>query len=256
MLCVGITLYGAGNLLWALWLEHVDAPPIPSVSDVLWLSLYPCSYVGLAWLARRHRRLPAGVWLDGIIAGLGLAALGAALVVRAGAERPSAATTAVATNLAYPLGDLLLAALVVGVLALRGWRLDRGWALLGFGFLVLCVGDCTYLLQVADGASDSSLLANLFYMSGVALLAARRLGADVLGPARSDWTAGRWWYCRRRSSFVALGLLVYDHFDSIGSLALGLATATLVATVVRTGLAFRDVRDFAAKPPPWRSLTT
>jgi hypothetical protein len=58
----------------------VEAVPIPSLSDLLWLSRYPCSYIGLVWLARRDRRLPAGVWLDGAIAGLAIAALGAALV--------------------------------------------------------------------------------------------------------------------------------------------------------------------------------
>ena len=92
LLGAGIALYAAGNLLWAFWLQHLEAPPIPSVCDVLWLSLYPCSYAGLVWLARRDRRLPAGVWLDGIIAGLGIAALGAATRLRAGATpRPSAA---------------------------------------------------------------------------------------------------------------------------------------------------------------------
>ena len=244
VLCVGIALYAAGNLLWALWLEHVEAPPIPSICDALWLALYPCSYAGLAWMARRDRRLPAGVWLDGIIAGLGLAALGAALVFEPVLAAAVGSTTAVATNLAYPLGDLLLASLVVGILALRGWRLDRGWALLGLGFLALSVGDCTYLLQVASGTSDSSLLANLFYMSGVALLAAAAwapMSSDP--PERLDgWSVV---VVPAAFIFAALGLLVYDHFDSIGTLALGLASATVVATVMRTGLAFRDVRDFA-----------
>ncbi|MCW2967851.1 MAG: putative rane protein, partial [Solirubrobacteraceae bacterium] len=69
---IGVSLYGLGNLLWSLWLEHVPNPPIPSVCDGLWLALYPASYIGLVWLARSgHRRVPAGVWLDGIVAGLG-----------------------------------------------------------------------------------------------------------------------------------------------------------------------------------------
>jgi diguanylate cyclase (GGDEF)-like protein len=244
VLCAGIALYGAGNLLWALWLEHVAAPPIPSICDVLWLSLYPCSYAGLAWLARRGPRLPAGVWLDGIIAGLGLAALGAAIVFEPVLQAATGSTTAVTTNLAYPVGDLLLAALVVGILALRGWRVDRGWALLGCGFLVLCVGDFTYLLQVASGSSDSSLLANIFYMSGMALLAVAAwtpMHRDP--PERLEGMS----VMVVPAAFVlaALGLLVYDHVEGIGSVAFALAIATLAATVVRTGLAFRDVRDFA-----------
>ena len=37
----------------------------------------------------------------------------------------------VATNLAYPLADLLLVSLVVAMFALTGWRLDSTW-----GFIV------------------------------------------------------------------------------------------------------------------------
>ena len=244
LLGAGIALYAAGNLLWAFWLQFQEVPPIPSVCDVLWLSLYPASYAGVVWLARRDRRLPAGVWLDGIIAGLGIAAFGAALVFEPVYASAVGSTTAVTTNLAYPVGDLLLAALVVGVLALRGWRLDLGWALLGLGFLVLCVGDCTYLLQIVGGSSDSSLLANLFYMSGVALLAVAAWAPMSPDPAErlDGWSVV---VLPAAFVFTALGLLIYNNFDSIGLLALVLATATVVAAVIRTGLAFRDVRDFA-----------
>ena len=83
----------------------------------------------------------------------------------------SGTTAAVITEMAYPICDLLLAALVVGVLALRGWRIDRVWALLGGGFLALTVADCMYALQVAGGASAPSATTNLAYDVGVPLLA-------------------------------------------------------------------------------------
>ena len=52
VLAAGLTLYGAGNLVWALWLDRLAAPPIPSICDGLWLALYPASYLGLVLLAR------------------------------------------------------------------------------------------------------------------------------------------------------------------------------------------------------------
>ena len=129
---VGVSLYGAGNLVWALWLEHVASPPIPSICDALWLSFYPASYLGVVMLARQHwRAVPGGVWLDGIVAGLGIGAVGAAVVFGPVLRSTTGSVAAVTTNLAYPVSDLLLAGLVVGVLAVRGWRLDRMWALLG-----------------------------------------------------------------------------------------------------------------------------
>jgi hypothetical protein len=54
VLATGVSLYGAGNLVRSLWLEHVAAPPIPSICDVLWLALYPASYLGVVLLARRQ----------------------------------------------------------------------------------------------------------------------------------------------------------------------------------------------------------
>jgi diguanylate cyclase (GGDEF)-like protein len=242
----GISVYGLGNVLWAAWIEHLPNPPIPSICDGMWLTLYPCCYFGIVSLARiRERRVPARVWLDSIVTALGVAAIGAAIVVRPVlASLKGYHTVAVITEMAYPLCDLLLAALVVGVLALRGWRLDRMWAMLGAGFIALAVADCMYALQVAGGASAPSAVTNLTYDVGVLLLALaawqptaemstdKLPGAAVLGiPA--TFTAG------------ALGLLVYDHFSRLDPLALTLALLTLLFAFARTGLAFRDVHALA-----------
>jgi 4-amino-4-deoxy-L-arabinose transferase-like glycosyltransferase len=171
-IAVGTCLYGSGNLVWAFWLQQLPNPPIPSISDAMWLSLYPASYLGVVLLARRQwRGLPAGVWLDGIVTGLGITAVGATVVFEPVLRSLTGDVSVAAVGLAYPTCDLLLAALVVGALALRGWRLDRRWALLGAGFLTLTVADSIYLLHVAHGATDASSIANLFYLSAVALIA-------------------------------------------------------------------------------------
>lgn len=48
----GISIYGLGNVLWAAWIEHLPNPPIPSICDGMWLTLYPCCYIGILGLAR------------------------------------------------------------------------------------------------------------------------------------------------------------------------------------------------------------
>ncbi len=244
VIAVGITLYGAGNLVWSFWLEHVANPPIPSICDALWLSLYPASYLGVAMLARRHwRGIPAGVWLDGIVAGLAIAAVGAALVFGPVLADAAGSPVAVATNLAYPIADLLLAALVVGVLSLRGWRLDRKWALLGGGFLVLTVADSIYLTQVVGGSAASSNVANLFYMAGVAMLAlaawqpAERTELPHTDGLSTLLVPGAF-------ALTAVGVLAYDHFKHLGDLAFVLSLLTVLAALLRTALAFRDLRTF------------
>ncbi|MEA2419159.1 MAG: hypothetical protein QOE60_1365 [Thermoleophilaceae bacterium] len=242
---IGLTLYGAGNLLWAFWLEKVPDPPIPSVSDLLWLSLYPFAYVGMAWLAlTRSHRAPAGVWLDGIVAGLGMAAVGAVIVFRPVLESSTGGTLAVATNLAYPIGDLLLAALVLAFLALRGWRLDRAWGLLGGGFLVLSVADSLYVLQVASGSPASNDVANLFYMVAVALLAiaAWQPHTEVAKPRLESWSM---LLVPGAFMLIAMALLVSSYFNRLDPLAFTLDMLTLLAGFIRTAVTFRDVRALA-----------
>jgi diguanylate cyclase (GGDEF)-like protein len=241
----GISVYGLGNVLWAAWIEHLPNPPIPSICDGMWLTLYPCCYLGIVGLARlRERRVPARMWLDGIIAGVGIAAIGAAIVVRPVLATVSGGTAAVITEMAYPLCDLLLAALVVGVLALRGWRLDRMWAMLGIGFIALATADCMYALQVAGGAAAPSALTNMTYDIGVALLA---LAAWQPGAAIETDTVPSGAVLAIPAAFTvsALGLLIYDHFSRLDPIALTLAMLTMFFAFARVALTFRDVRALA-----------
>ncbi len=241
----GISIYGLGNVLWAAWIEHLPNPPIPSICDGMWLTLYPCCYLGIVGLARlRERRVPARMWLDGIVAGLGIAAIGAAIVVRPVLATVSGGTAAVITEMAYPLCDLLLAALVVGVLALRGWRLDRMWAMLGIGFIALATADCMYALQVAGGAAAPSALTNMTYDIGVALLA---LAAWQPGASIETDTVPSGAVLTIPAAFTvsALGLLVYDHFSRLDPIALTLAMLTMCFAFARVALTFRDVRALA-----------
>jgi diguanylate cyclase len=243
VIAAGIALYTAGTLVWSLWLQNLPAPPFPSLSNALWLSMYPAAYAGLVWLARGEKRqgAPAGVWLDGIVAGLGIAALGAAVVLGPTLRAGRGDFAALATNLAHPVADLILAALVMGILALRGFRLDRVWLLVGGGFLLLCTGDIMFLLDVAGGATSTSPVALIFYLSAA---------ASIAGAAwhREDHTTAvrleGWSMLLIPGLFAltAIGLLVYDHFIRLDWVAMVLATVTLLMALVRTTLTFRDVR--------------
>src|ERR1700733_6944388 len=241
----GVSVYGLGNVLWAAWVEHLPNPPIPSVCDAMWLTLYPCCYIGILGLARvRGRRVPARIWLDGVIAGLGVVAIGSAFVVRPVLASVSGNTAAVITEMAYPTCDLVLAGLVVGVLALRGWRLDRMWAMLGAGFLALAAADCLYALQVAHGASAPSALTNLTYDIGVMLLA---LAAWQPGAAIETDTVPSAAVLAIPAAFTvsALGLLIYDHFSPLDPIALTLTMLTMLVAFARVALTFRDVHALA-----------
>jgi diguanylate cyclase len=242
----GLSLYALGNVLWSFWIGNLPNPPIPSICDGLWLSFYPLSYAGLVGFASfgGQRRMPAGVWLDGIIAGAGLAAIGAAVVFHQVLASATGSPIAVATELAYPIGDLLLAALVVGALTLRGWRINRVWLVLGGGFILLAVADCMYAVQVASGSSNPSPMCNLFYLLAVALLA---VAAWQREPEREEPRYGGWSVLLVPAGFTlaALGLLLYDHVHRLDPLAFGLAVLTLLAAVVRMAIAFHDIQGLS-----------
>src|SRR5580692_4846290 len=131
-------LIGAGLLIWTggeIYYEAVLAAsgsvPIPSPADVGYLLFYPFTYAGLILLLReRIGSFPFTRWLDGLIAGLAVAALTAALALGPiAAASTGGSSLEVATNLAYLLqsaqgsyveGGLLDAAWPLGALLLAG----------------------------------------------------------------------------------------------------------------------------------------
>ncbi|HEX7299808.1 MAG TPA: EAL domain-containing protein [Solirubrobacteraceae bacterium] len=243
VIATGIVLYTAGTLVWSLWLQNLASPPFPSLANALWLSMYPASYAGLVWLARgkKGHGASAGVWLDGIVAGLGIAALGAAVVLGPTLSVPTGDFAAFAANLAEPIADLILAGLVMGILGLRGFRADRVWMLVGGGFLLLAIGDVMFLLHIAGGGTSTSMSSLIFYLAAVTsiALAAWYREDDAPTVRLEGWSM---LLVPALFALTAIGLLVYDHFTKLDSVAMVLATATLLMALLRTALTFRDVR--------------
>src|ERR687894_659183 len=64
------------------------------------------------------------------------------------------ATLEVATDLAYPLADLGLLALVVTLLALTGWRPGLGWAAFAIALSAQAVSDVLYAREIAMGTFE------------------------------------------------------------------------------------------------------
>jgi diguanylate cyclase (GGDEF)-like protein len=200
------------------------------------------AYVAFVLLVRRSAvRFHASMWLDGLVGGLAVAALAAALVLGPILETTGGSPAAVVTTLAYPLGDLLLIVIVVGAFALRGWHPGRAWALIGSGLATLAVADGLYLYRVAMGTYVPGTLMDSAWPAGMALLAwAAWQRPHVPGEAQLEG----WPVLVLPSIFTvgALGLLIWGNFSPLNDVALVLATLTIVGAVVRTALTFREVR--------------
>ena len=78
---------------------------------------------------------PRTLWLDGVTASLAAAAVGAAVLFELVLVYDRGSPATVATNLAYPLGDVLLLSAVVGVFSLNALAAGAALAVLGAGIL-------------------------------------------------------------------------------------------------------------------------
>jgi diguanylate cyclase (GGDEF)-like protein len=244
---LGLASWTAAELYWALLLADDSSPPYPSIADVLWLAYYPISYVTVLLLLRsRVSSFRPSLWLDGAIAALAVGALAAALALQPIVDSSSGDTAAVATNLAYPLGDLVLLVLVVGVSGGSGWRLSRTWLLIGSGLALGAVADGLYLVQFAQGTYEEGTLLDVLWPASTLLvaLAAWQPARPGATPEISGWrVVGLPFGC----ALIALGLLVYDHFSRLHLMALLLTAATLLLVIVRMGMAFRENQRMLAR---------
>ena len=240
LLGTGMLLWGLGDLYFVLAFWSSDEIPIPSPADYGYLAFYPLAYCAVVMLLRaRVAGIQRSLWVDGLVAALAVAALADALLFRQVLDDTGGEALAVATNLAYPVGDMLLIALIVGVLGASGWRLDATWAWIGAGLLVFAAADGGYLYRAATGA----------YRPGEALDAGWSLaflmiawGAWRPGRRREPAPAERWRtiLIPIACGFVALALLVHDHFERHSISAVALAGACLGAVMVRLVLTYRD----------------
>ena len=181
----------------------------------------------------------ASLWLDGFVGALAAAALGAALVFGAVAGS-GMDTTVVAVDLTYLLADLLLLAFVVGVFAVTGWRPGRSLLLLGAALAAGSVADGFFLYHAVTGTQlESTLMASLWPAS--ALLAGFAAWQPA-GGARSPRLGGaRLVVVPIGFAALALGVQGYAALVApVNRLALSLATAALLAAVVRMAASLRE----------------
>jgi diguanylate cyclase (GGDEF)-like protein len=242
-------LIGAGVLAWSfgeiyytavLWTN--PAPPIPSLADAGYLLFPPLALIGmLALLRSRARGLPRRLWVDGVTAALGVAALSAAIVFETVLDSVSGAPLAIATGLAYPLLDLVLLGISVGALASTGWRLDRTWMLLAAGVSTFWLADSLYLVRTAQGVYESGGWFDAGWWAGLTMIAAaawQRPPRDRVSRAADERV--RVIAVPLAFGAVGLGLLVYGAVSDVNLLAVGLAAASLVAVMARATLTFGE----------------
>jgi len=235
---VGVVGWALGNVYYTVVLWDLDPIPIPSVSDVLWLGYYPIVYVAVAMLLRaRIARFHASLWVDGALAALAVAALSAAVVFQSVLHSTGGQPIEVATNLAYPLGDLVLLGMVTGGVALTGWKPGRTWGALAFSFIIFGVSDGIYLWGNATGSWQAGSVFEAGWPAATLLLAwAAWMPPRHVRPRPLE--GRRTLVVPTLFALLGLTLLISDHFSRLNLLAVALAWASLLAVIGRFGMTF------------------
>jgi diguanylate cyclase (GGDEF)-like protein len=237
-----ILAWAAGEIWWTLYIEGNPDAPYPSPADIGYLAFYPLAIFGLYLLVHaRAGELDRRLWMDGLIAALGTGALGAALLVEFVADHTGGSTAEVLTTLAYPFGDVVLVALIVGIIALTRWRPGRTWTLLLGGLAVMAVADVAFTLQ-----SYEATLPGGDWVEPIYLLSAVLLGAEVWQPdadrilpdARFDG-----WREMVVPGIVAaamIALVGLQYFSHASALTTVLWSATMLSVIARLALSLRE----------------
>jgi two-component system, sensor histidine kinase and response regulator len=247
---VACIAWGLGDV--AITVESLGGatPSVPSAADAFYVFFFPLCFVAFALLIRRGNKSSlVATSLDGLIAGLGVAAVSAAFVVAAVLRVTGGGTLAAVTGLAYPLGDVLLLAVAIGGFAVlpRGFR--PFFALAGVALAANAIGDGFNLLQptsrfgyVANGAAWPISLTLL-------AIAVWILPANIEHPG-TDRIAG--FKLPAFGAATGVVILLIASFGHMGKPAIGLATLTLIVAGVRLALSVREAH--AVKTARFRSL--
>ena len=236
---LGLLAWTLGNYYYTEVLANTKPIPFPSWADVGYLAALPCFFVGIGLLIRqRVGRFTAAQWFDGMIGALAAAAVATALLSPALIGLTKGEPSAVLTNLAYPLGDLLLIAFVVGALVVSGIRGAGALLAVGAGLLIWGIGDGLYLYQIATdsyigGPVDMGWPIGALVISIGAYFSAsspprQRLGhrSAILMPVGFGLSAA--------------AVLTWDHYSRLDEGSVWLAVATICAVLARLGLSFRE----------------
>jgi diguanylate cyclase (GGDEF)-like protein len=241
LIAVSVFSWAAAEIYWTLYIEGNASAPYPSPADVGYLAFYPLVVGGLYLLVRaRAKELDPRLWMDGAIAALGSAALGAALIFEFVADRTSGSSLEVATTLAYPLGDVILLALVVGVVALTRWRPGRTWSLLLAGLTAMAIADVAYTLQ-----SYEATLPGGDWVEPLYLISAVFIGAEAWQPAaariKPDARFDGWRELVVPGIVAAtmIGLVGMQYFSHANALTTILWSTTMLAVIGRLALSLR-----------------
>jgi diguanylate cyclase (GGDEF)-like protein len=253
LIAAGQALFVAGDLVWN-WFEIIGDDPFPSIADVLYLAGYPFIALGL-FLMIRHRLAGGdrGGLVDAAILTTAVAILSWTFLIQPQAVGADIDPLSLAISLAYPLCDLLLIGVAMGLVTTPGAR-TVSFRFLATSLLLLLVADQIYALQNLDGTYVSGGPIDTLY-----LIAYLLFGASALHPSMRRLTDPHpvvvTWLGPVRLACLAIAMVTGpilvtlgpEGDGNLGVVAAGTALLSLLVLMRLAGLVGLLERDVAAR---------
>ena len=204
LLAAGQLMFVVGDVLWTA-LELMGEEPFPSIADVAYLLGYPLLVVAFLMSIRfRVRGGDAAGLLDGAILASACALVGWVVLVRPVIDSVDDPLSLV-VSAAYPLADLVVLGVAIGLLSTPGAR-TPSFVMLIASIVTLFVADTVYASQVTAGTYvDGGELDTLYLVSYVtmAMAALHRSMREVVAPHPVAVA----WLGRTRLTLLAFAML-------------------------------------------------
>ncbi|HEY2766626.1 MAG TPA: diguanylate cyclase [Solirubrobacteraceae bacterium] len=236
---LGVVAWGLGNAYFEHMLASGASLPNPSPADIGYLCFYPLMYLAVI-AARRDggQQLGVGGWLDGLIGGAACATLGAAFALEPVLQATEGESLAGAlTNIAYPIGDLTLLAMLVVTTATVGWRAARGLTALAIGMAIFALSDTIYIVQNANGDYRVGGVLDAGWLIALMLIA---IGAGAQGRTGAATVAPRRAVVPSIAGLVALAVLGLQPLVDLSTSGLVIAVLTLTLVITRLAVSLRE----------------
>lgn len=246
LLALGVVAYLVGDAIFIMLTAITGSePPVPSVADAFYYLLYPLLGVSVFLTVRRQQPgRDRAAAIDAALATVAATVLTWTFLMAPYASDDSLSALQKAASLGYPLGDLLLVALLARLVLISG-RHPPAFTLLVGALVMNLVADITYLYQtLADNYEPGSptdigwLLAYVLFGTAALHPSMREYGKRSTAvlpsrPARQRRLAAMAFAALSAPVLIVLRVLHGD-YSEVGVIALG-CVAMFVLVLVRLG---------------------
>jgi len=190
LIAAGWSLWALGDLLWSIY-ELRDMDPFPSAADGFYVAGYPVIATGIALAARRRfAERNRGALLDAVVLTTAIGLLvWVYLIQPLRADADPGVWTDVFTA-AYPLGDVLLLAVLARFLVGNAWRV-QAFRWLTAAFAATLLADIVFMLDELGYLSVDERFTNTAFLLGSVLLVTGALSPSMRLLTERDYSPER-----------------------------------------------------------------